>query len=380
MAPVTAPLAFHAGARGEDVAHDGADAQLRVVLGDSTLEATARLDPGGGVAVHVDRLHAVPALLNALFPAMRVQEPVELTADLARAGTAVDVRAEVRAAGARIHAQGSVDVEQRRARSIVVEGRDVDLGAVVAALPRSHLSFTLHADGGGPDLERLDGALSLAMPPGRLDGAAVGPLAVSVHAAGGRIEIRPFALELPGLTIAGGGVSNRGRLDGTFQIHAGDLALTARSLASAEGGAPLPVAGRGDVALHVGGSRQAPAIDARGRFAALDVAGQSARDLVFAVHVPDLRRPEIAQAHVRSASGGGRRAELPRRAPEPPLAATPDRGRPGDRRRARRWPCRCVGAGRVIGAPRPSSHSRWPAPGSSGPSRGWCGSGSVRAA
>ena len=111
-----------------------------------------------------------------------MRAPVDLTADSSRAGTIVDVRADVRAAGAHVHAQGSVDVAAHRARAVVVEARDVDLGAVVGVLPRSRLAFTLHADGGGPDLERLDGALSLAMPPGRLDGAAVGPLAVSVHA------------------------------------------------------------------------------------------------------------------------------------------------------------------------------------------------------
>jgi translocation and assembly module TamB len=306
--PIAAPLGFHFGARVEDHARNQSDAKLRVALGDSAVEATARLDPGGGAAVHVDRLRAVPALLNALLPGLHVRAPIELTADLSRAGTIVDVRADVRAAGAHVHAQGSVDVAAHRARAVVVEGRDVDLGAVVGVLARSRLAFTLHADGGGPDLERLDGALSLAMPPGRLDGAAVGPLAVSVHAARGRIDVRPFALELPGLTIAGGAVSNRGRLDGTFQIHAADLALTARSLASAEGGAPLPVAGRGDVTLHIGGSPQALAIDARGRFAALAAAGQSARGLGFAVQVPDLQRPEIAQAELQSGSAviGGR--------------------------------------------------------------------------
>ena len=313
VAPFATPLAFHAGARAEARDRGGArraaDAEVRVALGDSDLEATARMAPDGGVVVHLQRLRAVPRLLNALFPGLHVQAPVDLTAELARAGAIVDVRAELRAAGAQLHAQGAVDLAGRSARSVVVEGRDVDLGAVLPALPRSRLAFTLRADGGGPDLDRLEGAASLTMPAGRLDGAAVGPLAVSVRASHGRLDVRPFALELPGLTVAGGGVSNRGRLDGTFQIHAADLALTARSLASAEGGAPLPIAGRGDVALHVGGSLDALAIQARGRFASLEVAGQSARDFGFAVQVPDLRRPEIAQAELRSAAAvvSGRR-------------------------------------------------------------------------
>ncbi len=300
VAPFAAPLSFHAGAQA--AAPGSTDAQLRVALGDSSLEASARLASDGNAVVHVETLRAVPRLLDALFPGLRVQAPVELTADLSRAGAAVAVRADVAAAGGRVAARGTVDLEHRRARSVVVEGHDVDLGAVVAILPRSRLAFTLHADGGGPDLERLEGALSLEMPAGRLDGAAVGPLSVSVRAAGGRIDVRPFALELPGLTIAGSGTSDRGRLDGDFQIRAADLALTARSLASAEKGAAFPIAGRGDVALHIGGSQEAPAIDARGRFAALDVAGQGARELSFAVHVPDLRRPAIAEAHVRSAT------------------------------------------------------------------------------
>ena len=302
VAPFAAPLEFHAGAQGDGAAHGRTDARLRVVLGESSLEATARLASSGNAAVHIESMRAVPRLLNTIYPGLHVRAPVDVTADLSRAGASVDLRAEVHAAGARVDVRGTIDVEQRRARSVVIEGRDVDLGAVVAILPRSQLAFTLHADGGGPDLDRLEGSLSLEMPAGRLDGAAVGPLAVSVHAARGRIDVRPFALELPGLTIAGGGSSEGGRLDGDFRIRAADLALTARSLASAEGGAPLPVAGRGDVALHVGGSQHAPAIDARGRFASLDVAGQSARDLGFAVHIPDLRHPEIAQAHVRSAS------------------------------------------------------------------------------
>lgn len=306
VAPFAAPLSFHAGAQA--AMPTSIDARLRVALGGSSLEAKGRLASDGKAVVHVEKLRAVPRLLDALFPTLRVQAPVELTADLSRTGSAIAVRADVHAAGARVEARASVDIEHRRARSVVVEGRDVDLGAVVAILPPSQLGFTLHADGGGPDLERLDGVLSLEVPAGRLDGAAVGPLSVSVRAAGGRIEVRPFALELPGLTIAGSGTSDRGRLDGDFQIRAADLALTARSLASAGGGAPLPIAGRGDLALQIGGSQDAPAIDARGRFAALDVAGQSARDLSFAVRVPNLRRPEIAEAHVRSATAvaGGR--------------------------------------------------------------------------
>ncbi len=315
MAPLAAPLAFHVAAHGEDAARGSAGAQLRVTLGDSVLEASANLAAGGAATVRLDRLRAVPRLLNAVFPELHVRAPVDVTADLSRRGDTanarVDIGADIRAAGGRVHIQGAVDVAQRRARSVVVEASDVDLGAVVAILPRSRLAFTLHADGGGPDLERLDGALSLEMPAGRLDGAAVGPLSVSVRASGGRIVVRPFALELPGLTIAGGGsggTSARGRLEADVRIHAADLALTARSLASAEGGAPLPVAGRGDVALHVGGSRDAPAIDARGQFASLAVADQSVRGLSFTARVPDVRRPEISEIQLRGATAvvGGR--------------------------------------------------------------------------
>jgi translocation and assembly module TamB len=341
VAPLAAPLAIHLGARGLNGVGSGRAAGLDLDLdvsvdtsGDaSALQATATRAPSGDVEVEVERLRVAPRLVRALLPSLGLKTPIDATGRLSRDGAVVTAAADIDAravggGGGHVAVQGGFDLDARRALGVHVQASDVDLGAVFEGLPRSDLSLSLRADGGGPDLDRLDGTFSLIAPPGRLGGAAVGPVRLSVRASHGRVEADPLKVVLPGLTLTGSatatttttGTSLRGRSDARLSadlaIDATDLERTARSLtllagsgSGSDSGSLLPpLAGRGQIAVHVGGTPAAPSIAARGRFAALAVAGQSARDLTFKIGLADLRHPEsaVAELHGSSLVAGGR--------------------------------------------------------------------------
>ncbi len=336
VAPLAAPLAIHLGARaGNGVAGGraaGIDLDLDVSVDTSddgsALQATATRAPSGDIEVEVERLHLAPRLVRALFPSLGLKTPIDVTGRLGRDGAVVTASADVDAralgGGGHVAVEGGFDLDTRRAIGVHVQASDVDLGAILEGLPRSDLSLSLRADGGGPDLDRLDGTFSLIAPPGRLGGAAVGPVRLSVRASDGRIEADPLKVVLPGLTLTGSatattiGTPIRGRSDARITadlaIDATDLERTARSLSllvssgSGSGSLLPPLAGRGQIVVHVGGTLVAPSIAARGRFAALAVAGQSARDITFKIGLVDLRHPEsaVAELHASSLVAGGR--------------------------------------------------------------------------
>lgn len=229
-------------------------------------------------------------------------------ADLHDTGDLLSFAARIAAGDARVEAHGDLDRPRLRTgpAGIAVHGRDIDLGQLWTDAPRSDLAFDLEAKGGGRDLASLDGSLNFSMPPGRLNGQAVGPVRLAAHAERGACQIASLLAVLPGLRIAGTGEASPSSLDVHLTVAAEDLGRLARSVAPPEAAAasvlPFALGGHGRLDLTLGGTPRRPTLQATGRFPRLALGDNHLAELSFHGQVRNLRDPLGADVDLRIAT------------------------------------------------------------------------------
>ncbi|HEY8924789.1 MAG TPA: hypothetical protein VIU64_10445, partial [Polyangia bacterium] len=239
---------------------------LHAGVGQSTLAAALHTDDGDRAALRGLRLHVVPELVAAVAPAIGLRAPVDVAADATRKGSVVEIASDVESAGGHLEARATVDVETARVRPFAIRARGLDLGRMLAGLPRSDLSLTARGEAQGRSLEQLSGAVEVQLPEGRLAGAPVGPIAVNAAANRGQLDLRELRAVLPGLTITGQGPAGPARMDLRISADAPDLGSTSRVVSSFQSlGAP-PFSGRGRIDLALAGTSRAPAATIRAAF------------------------------------------------------------------------------------------------------------------
>jgi len=274
---------------------DGAR-HVRVV--DLTVDGQVHLDAGRDVlAVDLRISGRAEAPVRPLAMAVRL--------DLHKTGQRVAFASDIAAGHARIDARGEIDLSSLRtgAAGIALHGRDIDLGELWSDAPRSGLAFDLAVHGGGRDLATLDGNLDFSLPPGHLDGHAIGPVQLSARAVRDECQVTSVLATLPGLRITGKGSASRARLDMHLGVEADDLAATAESLSPLHGRPllrlPPGLAGHGRLDLTVGGTLERPTVQASGGFPQLALSANRISDLTFSARIPNLRQPLEADADLR---------------------------------------------------------------------------------
>jgi len=298
QAPLRAPLALRVSAAGQG---PRVDATVAGAVGDTAVDAAAQVADDTHLAVQWTRLHVTPAVVRAFAPALRLAVPVDVTGQLARDRD--EVSFTMKAAGAAWHldARGAVDTARRRVRGLSVVARDVDLGATVQGLPRSHFSVKLAAEGGGTGLGDLDGKLELQVPEGTLDGVLVAPSSIRASARHGHFTIEALRLSLPGLAATASGTAAPERLALSLSVKFSDLGSLTRTAAAFIPGVPI-AAGHGALQATVFGSAATPGLSATASFPMLAAAQNRVEDLLLTARVPDLRRPTIGDVRLQVAS------------------------------------------------------------------------------
>lgn len=297
-APVRAPLSLHLAATKTS---GPGTFELTGALGGSALQATVRVDDAAHLGVEWTRLHLTPEIVRAFAPALRLAVPIDVTGQAARAGG--EVSFTVNAAGAAWHldAHGAVDTVQQRVKALALRARDLDLGATVQGLPRSHFSLTLDANGGGTGLADLDGHLDLQVPTGTLDGVLVAPSSIQVSATHGHFTIEALRLSLPGLTARASGAASPERLALSLAVKFTDVGSLTRTAAAFVPGIPI-AAGRGTLEATLFGTAAAPGVSAAADFPVLAVAKNRVETLHLTARVPNVHRPTIGDVRVQVAA------------------------------------------------------------------------------
>lgn len=276
-APTAVPLSLAASAKGEGDRRTGA---VKLTLGGGVLDATAETHRAArgafAASIRFRRLHVPHGLVRAVLPDVPLAAPVDATGVVALVGEALRAEAHVVAGGGKIDGRGVLDVAQARVRELAIDGHDLDLGRVVAGLPRSSLPFELRAHG---SLAPVRGELSFSTPGGLLGGYALGPVRLRARVVRDGFELTELRAVLPGADVTASGWSRRGAVDLRARLAASDLAKTARSLGPAL--APLDLGGRGRFELSAKGSLERPTFSARGHFDELKVKGISMGSLAL---------------------------------------------------------------------------------------------------
>lgn len=294
-APLRAPLSLRVSAGSQA---GRIDATVSAAIGDTALGATAHMEGDRHLALRWTRLHLTPDVIRAFAPALRLAVPVDLTGQAARDGA--DVSFTVKAAGAAWHleARGAVDTERRRLRDLSITARDIDLGATIQGLPRSHFSLKLAANGGGTGLGDLDGKLELQVPEGTLDGILVAPSSIRLSATHGHFTVEALRLSLPGLSARASGAASPERLALSLSVNFTDLGSLTRAAAGFLPGVPI-AAGHGTLQATLFGTAAAPGVSVAAAFPVLAVAQNRVEDLRLTARVPNVRRPTIGDVRVQ---------------------------------------------------------------------------------
>jgi translocation and assembly module TamB len=297
--PYQAPLQMHVGGQFRGAA---GSARLDLELGGSRLAATLRgLDERGRrQELAVERFRLDPILLRALTPDVPVVGDITVRGELRRAARAIEADLGVELAGGALSIEGRFDLDRLTSPGLRVQGRNLNLAALLGRAPRSDLAFTLRAQGGGASLDTLEGGLLLEVSRSTLAGRALGPVRLELDAGGGRFELRELSATVPGASLSARGQATRRRLAVTATVRADSLGETMRALAP--GSPPALFGGRGRLSAEIGGVWDRPTLKARGRFGRLRVQGHSARNLSLRVRVPDLGRPWLASGRIAADS------------------------------------------------------------------------------
>ncbi len=253
------------------------------------------------VTARVSRGHVTPELVRALLPALKLRVPLDLEADVEREGGTLTFAAKVESVAGAVEAHGSGDFTTLRARKFRISAVNVDLGALAEGLPQSSLSLAAEGEGGGRDLRALEGKLSLEMPVGRLEGAAIGPLELRVDASPGRYELTRLRLALPGLDVEGHGEAGPERLALHLGIVADDLGRASRALSALRDLGLPTLAGRGRVEVSLFGTVDAPGVRMTAKVPRLVMGDDSIVGATLFARLPNARKPDSGEAELRVA-------------------------------------------------------------------------------
>jgi translocation and assembly module TamB len=264
------------------------------------LAGSVRTPCAGCMRADIDTLRLPAVLLRSLVPGLAVEGAVLARGTISKTGDVVATDIRIDAGGGWIDTRGEIDIVQLRTHGpgLTVRVRNLDLARLLPNTPVSNLAADLHVVGGATagqhDLTALDGSLQLSMPPGRLDGRRVGPIGLTVRAAGGRYQIADLLAKLPGVDVTGHGSATTREADIHLRVDATDLGALARSLAPPGGPPPLALAGKGRLDVALTGPLQRPMLRVAGKIPALRVGDNRARGLTVSAVVPDIRRPGAA--------------------------------------------------------------------------------------
>ena len=145
-APLPAPLGVHLTGQGRG---DRLEAALTATLGAAAFEVNLQKDGSEQVAARLSRAHVTPELVRAFLPAVKLRVPVDVRADVQRAGDALAFTATIDSDAGAVAARGAGELAARRARELKISAVNVDLGALIEGLPRSSLSLSVEGEGGG---------------------------------------------------------------------------------------------------------------------------------------------------------------------------------------------------------------------------------------
>jgi translocation and assembly module TamB len=273
-------------------------------------------DEDGSLAIDVRRLVLTGGRIDyrsdgearAHLRALSVRGSFRQARDLLAADAAIDAQ------GGHLDLRASLDPAHHRTRGdgVTIRARGIDAAALLEGAPASDLGFQLRAHGGGTELAALDGALDFYLPPGKLDGGAVGPIGITVRGRRGRYDLAHMLAVLPGVRATGNGTIDRvgdreGRgekpredLDVHVRVEATDLGALARALTGHDRKPPIALAGNGRVDVALGGTLAAPSVRVAAQVPFLAVGANRVQALTASVDVPDLRVPEAANVDVRA--------------------------------------------------------------------------------
>jgi translocation and assembly module TamB len=277
----------------------GAD-ELRVGLGGMELQLGVNSEDAQRQEFKISRLVMPPDTLRAFVPAWPLTADASLTGTARRSGSVVQLDLHGSAADARVEVKGGIDVAKLHAQDLLIDARDLDLAQLLEGGPKSRMSFNLRANGGGKNLDSLDGSVDLSMPESAIDDQQIGPIEVHATARESRLQVSSFRVNVPGLTVDGRGEATRQSLSFEGTAVAKDLSRLGSSLGRIVRRGGVPISGEGTLSFRLKGPVQYPAINIDGRFASLGYEDVRLEGLSIQAALPDVRRPLNGNADLRA--------------------------------------------------------------------------------
>jgi len=263
---------------------------------------------GQQITARVKTLRLAPETARAFLPSYPLLVPVSLSAEGAQNGNVVAAKLEVDAGRAHVVAEGSVDLARSRAEGVTLRARGIDLEQLLEGGPQSDLTLEAHAEGGGSDLDTLDGKLELIAPasevkePLRLRGEPIGPIRIRAVARRGELEVPEVLINLPGVNLTGSGRGSSKHVSGSAKVTASDLTALSQTLGGLARMPPPRLAGAGELEVSVKGPVKHLAISVKGGFPSFRYEDYAVQSLTLSGSLPDLQRPLESQLSVTAAT------------------------------------------------------------------------------
>ncbi|HYX91261.1 MAG TPA: hypothetical protein VE782_06850, partial [Myxococcaceae bacterium] len=295
--PVRGPLS--AEVRIDRKGEGGAD-ELRMALGGWELLLGVNTENADRQEFKISRLLLPREAIRALVPDWPLTADASLTGTARRAGSALQLDLHGAAGDARVDVHGGVDVAKLRVQNLLLEARDLDFAQLLAGGPKSSVSLTLRANGGGTGLDSLDGTLDLSMPESAIADQRLGPVEVHATARGGTLQVSSLRANVPGLSVEASGEATRESIRFAGRATAKDLSRLGSTLGRMARPGGVPISGQGSFSFRLEGPLQHPAIDLEGRFASLGYDEARLEQLSLRAAIPDVRTPLYANADVQA--------------------------------------------------------------------------------
>jgi translocation and assembly module TamB len=243
----------------------------------------------GHFALDVD-----PSLARALVRSWPLRVPLALSAEARHSGAGYSLSGDAALGRARVELRGDVNLEAPAAQKVRVSVQHLDFAELLGRGPKSDLGLTLDGEGNGTSWSTAKGSLRLSVPPSRIRGAEVGPVAVVARLEAGRLDVSSFRAQLPGLQLTGAGEGTARALEATLHLEVTDLSALGRTLGDVVSLPPL--SGQGALQVELMGHPTHPGGHVEGHFATVSLGAFFAQGLELSVKLPDVARPLDANA------------------------------------------------------------------------------------
>ncbi|MFL5319509.1 MAG: translocation/assembly module TamB domain-containing protein, partial [Myxococcaceae bacterium] len=293
--PLEGPFAIKLDAHGQG---DQRNATLSVEAPGAKVLAEANLSGTSDVDAFLKQLDVDPSFLRAFVPAYPVEATLHAEGEVHKRTDDVDAELHAHAGSSKLNLTAKANLAQKEVSKLSARLSGVNFAQLVEDGPKSDVSLSLDAHGGGSSADDAHGELTLTAPAATMGNQPFGPIDVHATVKEGVATIEKFLAKLPGVEVHAHGTASKENVNVTAGVIAKSLESFSKTVGALAGPGKLDLGGHGQATFAAKGPTENPSVHLEASFPKLRVQKRDIEDLVVNAELPQAKDPFGLNARV----------------------------------------------------------------------------------